>query len=99
MSALTLWVAGVLPFLVHVSTGAIVCAGLIAAAVFSPVFKREFVYAAIGVAVGLFVYGVGVHDEAHRRDAKEAVLIQQVRDAVKKAIESGEKDPYDDPRN
>lgn len=87
---------GLWPLVSHITGAGLVIAGLIAAAVFSPVFKREFAYAAAAVALGLFVYTVGVRDEKHRRDAQEAAAQTDVDDAVKHS--TGKKDPFDDPR-
>lgn len=74
-------------------------AALLAAAWFSPVFKKEFIYAALVVGLVTFVYARGVHDEKVRRDQQEQALIQNVRTAVRNAILNGTKDPYDDPAN
>lgn len=83
----------------HAGGASATIAALLAAAWFSPVFKKEFVYAAIVMGVLLFSYSIGVKDEHHKWKLREAQVTQQVHDAVKKAIESGEKDPYDDPHN
>lgn len=90
---------GVWPLISHAGSGGLLIAGLLAAAYFSPVFKKEFVYGAIGVAVALFVYGVGVHDEKVKRDAAEQRVQTSVDNAVKDAITSQKKDRFDDPRN
>lgn len=97
MSNILNWFQSIWPFVAHAGTGVTVMAGLLAAAYFSPFAKKEFVYAAVAVGIGLFVYGVGVHDESHRRDLREQQLVKSVHDAVRRAIESGEPDPYDDP--
>lgn len=93
------WLQGVWPFMAHVGLGTSLIGGLLAGAYFSPVFKTDFVWAAAVVAVLMFAYGVGVHDESHMRDLREQKIIRTVHDAVKHALESGTKDPYDDPRN
>lgn len=93
------WFSGVWPFIAHAGTGGILIAGLLAAAYFSPVFKTDFLWAAGVVAVLMFAYGVGVHDESNRRDEREKALVTTVHDAVKRAVESGGPDPYDTPSN
>lgn len=95
------WIAGVWPLVSHVTEGTLVIAGLLAAAWFSPVFKKEFLYSAIAVALCLFVYAIGVHDEKVKRDAAEARTHQAIDDAVDKARHprKKQKDPFDDPRN
>lgn len=97
LTSLEVWFKGIWPFILHGGTGVTLITVLLGAAYFSPVFKKDFIWAAAVVAVLLFAYGVGVHDEAKRRDLREVELVRVVRDAVKKAIESGDPDPYDDP--
>lgn len=93
------YIQGVWPLIAHAGSGGLLIAGLLAAAWFSPVFKKEFVYAAVVVAVALTVYGVGVHDEKVRRDAQEQRVQTNVDNAVRDAITSKQKDRFDDPRN
>lgn len=93
------WLQGVWPLVAHAGAGGVLIAGLLAAAYFSPVFKKELVYAAIVVAVALFVYGVGVHDEKTKRDAEQQVINTKVDKAVTDAKSSTSKDKYDDPHN
>lgn len=93
------WLAEIWPFVKHAGGASALIGVLLAAAWFSPVFKKDFIYGAIVVAVGLFIYGIGVHDEHAKWNLREQAIIKQVRDAVKYAIENGTKDPYDDPRN
>lgn len=92
------WLQGVWPLIAHAGSGGLLIAGLLAAAWFSPVFKKELVYGAIVVAVALFVFGVGVHDEKVKRDAQEQRVQVNVDGAVKDALTSTKKDPFDDPR-
>ena len=87
------------PFIAHAGGASVTIAALLAAAWLSPVFKKEFVYAAVVMGVLLFSYSLGVKDEHKKWTLREAAITKQVHDAVKKAIESGEKDPYDDPSN
>lgn len=93
------WFQSVWPLVAHAGSGGVLIAGLLAAAWFSPVFKKELVYAAVVVGVALFVYGVGVHDEKVRRDAIDHAVQVKVDKAVKDAQTSTQKDPFDDPRN
>lgn len=93
------WAKEVWPFIQHAGSASALIAGLLAAAYFSPVFKKELVWAAGVVGVLLFAYGVGVHDEHKKWDAREAALTKTVHAAVVKAVNDGTKDPYDDPRN
>lgn len=79
--------------------GGVSIAGLLAAAYFSPVFKKYFLFGAGVVAVVLFVYGKGVHDEKVKRDAAEKATVDTVGRAVNDAKTSTKKDPFDDPRN
>lgn len=93
------WLQSVWPLISHAGSGGLLITGLLAAAYFSPVFKKEFVYGAVVVAIALFVYGVGVHDEKVKRDARDQQVQTDVDIAVKDAVTSQKKDPFDDPRN
>lgn len=75
---------------------------LLAAAYFSPIAKKDFVYAAIGVAVFMFAYGYGQRNEDALCKAKEAAVTKKVDIIVAKTKTKAyrhRKDPYDDPRN
>lgn len=74
-------------------------AGLLAAAYFSPVFKKDLVYGAIVVAVAMGVYALGVHDEKANRDAQQLREQAKIEQAVKDALAHPGKDPFDDPHN
>lgn len=93
------YLQSVWPLISHAGSGGLLIAGLLAAAYFSPVFKKEFVYAAGAIAIALFVYGVGVHDEKVKRDAREQQVQTDVDTAVKDAVTSRKKDPFDAPTN
>lgn len=93
------WAKEVWPFIQHAGGASALIVGLLAAAWFSPVFKKDFIYGAVVVAVLLFAYGVGVHDEHAKWDAREKAVTQSVHDAVIKALADGTPDPYDDPSN
>ena len=55
---------------------------LLAAAWFSPVFKKDFLYAAICVMISTAVFTIGVHDESVR-------CIAQNEAAVSDAVQAG----------
>ncbi len=78
-----------------------VVTGLLAAASFSPVFKKDFLYRAIVVAVAMGVYSLGVSDEKANRDAQQraeqATVDKAVTDALAKNRRQGP--PMIDPRN
>jgi hypothetical protein len=81
-------------------TGVIVL--LCAAAYFSPLYKKEFIYGAMGVAGVLFAYTYGVHDGAARARAQEIVVEQKVDKAVKDAQtpgQAGANDPWNNSKN
>lgn len=93
---------GLWPLIWHQAAGYGFIAVLLAAAYFSPIFKKDFVYAAIIVGVALFVYQYGVHDEAKRVDAQEQVVNKKVDNAVqtsKSAKVRHAKDPWNNPKN
>jgi hypothetical protein len=94
------WFAGLWTMVWHWGIGVGLIILLLAAAYFSPLCKKDFVYAAVIVAVAMFFEGVGVHMEAKYRDAKAAVIQKDVDSAVQekqtpKAEKS--KDPWDKP--
>ena len=59
-SWLLVGLAGVWPMIGTFGTGTAILAGLLAAAWFSPVFKKEFLWGAAGVGGGLFLLATGV---------------------------------------
>lgn len=68
---------------------------------FSPLFKKDFLYAAVVIAVALFFETVGIKAEKARRDAQDQVITQTVNEAVAKSkTPEGRKqnDPYDNPK-
>jgi hypothetical protein len=91
------FLVGLWPLIWHQFAGYGLIVGLLAAAYFSPVFKKDFVYAAIIVGVTLFVYQYGVHDEAKRVAVQEQVVNKKVDQAVqtsKSAKVRHAKDPW-----
>lgn len=94
-----LFFAGLWPLVAHFGLGVVLIAGLVAAAVFSPVFKNGFIWLASIVAVTLVAYTVGVHDADKRVRAQAAVYSQQVAEAVAKAkSDQALEDKYDNSR-
>lgn len=89
---------GLWPLVSHLTEAGFAIAVLVAAGFFSPVFKKEFAYAAGVVAIAVFVYAWGVRDEKHRRDALDAAAQSDVDRAVRDADGKG-KDRWNDPRN
>lgn len=100
--ALKLATAGLGAMVLHIGIGGAVIVGLLAAAWFSPIFKKELVWAAAVVAVFLFAEGIGIHDEAGRCKAKVVVIEKQVDKIVHDSVSPSKKkqrDPWDDPSN
>src|SRR4029077_17213293 len=94
--------AGASSMILHQVIGYGLIALLLAVAWFSPVFKKDFIYAAIIVGVALFFEQVGVHDEAKHAAAQEQVIEKHVEQAVTKSKSSKvrhAKDPWNDPKN
>jgi hypothetical protein len=70
---------------------------LLAAAYFSPLYKKYFLFAAVAVVIVLVAYTKGVSDENKRCVAQQVVVKQHVTAAVnyaksKKALHA--RDPY-----
>ena len=75
---------------------------LCAAAYFSPVFKKDFLWGAFIVAVALFFTANGARLERNRVAAQEALIGQTVKTVVQGTATSqarGERDPYDSLHN
>ena len=68
----------------HWGAGVALIIGLLAAAYFSPLYKRYFLYAAAVVALCLVSYGVGIADQHQREAAQQKVVIQYVDRVVAK---------------
>lgn len=62
--------AGVWTILIGYGTGAVLIVGFLAAAHFSPVFKKDFLWAAVVVAVYMAGYLIGVHQGEKRVQAQ-----------------------------
>lgn len=96
--------AGLWPMVWHFGLGGVIIGGCLALAWFTPAWlplpRKDLVYIAAIVGTALVFEGVGIRDEAARRDAQEKVVSTHVQDAVKKAVtDDTAKDPNDDPRN
>ena len=75
---------------------------LCGAAFLSPVFKKDFLYAAGIVVVALFFEGVGIHDERARVAAQEKLINEKVTTVVQGTTtpsSRADKDPYDSLKN
>jgi hypothetical protein len=100
--AIDLFFAGVWSMVWHWGIGIGLIILLCAAAWFSPVFKKDFLYAALIVFVALFFEAVGIKDERARVTAQEVIINQKVDDVVKSTetpASRTERDPYDSMRN
>jgi ABC-type siderophore export system fused ATPase/permease subunit len=79
-----------------IGIGLVIC--LCALAYFSPLYKKDFLYAAFIVVVALFFMAVGIRDERARVAAQEKALVNQVDNVVagtKTAKSRSARDPYD----
>ncbi len=80
--------------------GIIIC--LLLAAYFSPLWKRDFFWAAIVVGAFLLAEDLGIHDEAKHVAAQEQVLDKKINTVVKKAKSpkvQASHDPWNSPNN
>lgn len=75
--------AGTWNLIFHWGIGLGILAAFILAAIFSPVFKRDFVYCAIVIGVFLLAMYIGTRDEAKHNAAQQAVVNKRVEDVVK----------------
>jgi hypothetical protein len=82
MLALHLAIAGLWPLLWHFGIGVGLIILLLAGAWFSPVGKKDFVYAAIVVAVALMFEAEGVKLEKNRQVAEQAVITNDIAKVV-----------------
>lgn len=78
--------------------GIILC---LAAAYFSPIGKKDFLYIALCIVVALVFEAIGIHDEKVHRDAQEQVISKKVSGVVAKTQTSQaakRKDKWDNPK-
>jgi hypothetical protein len=79
--------------------GLIIC--FLLAAWFSPVFKKDFFYAAVITGVLLVVFNFGIKSESKHTVAQEKVVNTTVDNAVKRSKTPAvrrAKDPWDNPK-
>jgi hypothetical protein len=94
-----MWVglAGIWPLIGYFGAGSGLFFGLLAAAWFSPVFKKEFVWAAVVVAAFMAAFTLGVVNGEQRVRAQwtaaEENTVQQAKDARKSAERSVARKP------
>jgi hypothetical protein len=77
--------AGMWAMVLHQGIGAVLVIGFLAAAYFSPVFKKDFFYAALIVGVFLVAEDIGISDEKKHVVAQEHLVNKEVDTAVAKA--------------
>lgn len=89
-------------FILKYGIGAVCIAAALAFAWFSPVFKKTALWVASVIAVGMFVFTIGVNDgikyEKAKWDAAIARTEKKVSDAVNSAksdVTNGVRDPWD----
>lgn len=74
MAFLSYWIqselAGIWPLVAAYGLGGVLVAVLLAAAWFSPVFKQQFLLAAVAIAVGMAIFSAGVVKGERRVQAK-----------------------------
>lgn len=102
MLTLKLLFAGLWPLVWHwgVGAGLIILCGV--GAYFSPLYKKDFIYAAIIVAIALFFEAVGIHDEQGRVAAQQATLnnaVNSIVEGTETPAAKGKRDKYDSPNN
>jgi hypothetical protein len=66
MSAIYIALAGIMPLIAYFGTGSAIMLGLFAAAWFSPVFKKEFLWAGLVVAAFMAAFTIGVYNGEQR---------------------------------
>lgn len=97
---ISLLLAGLGHLVLHFGIGAVLIALCIFGAIYSPVGKKDFIYAAFCVALALTFWLVGVKDEKRRVAAQEHVVQINVDKAVAKTKTPNakkSKDPWDRP--
>lgn len=96
-----LYFAGLWTMVWHFGLGAGLIILCLAGAWFSPVFKSDFIYAALVVAFAMFFEYVGVHMEKVHRDAQGQVITSSVDKTVAKTetpAAKKQKDRWDNPK-
>ncbi len=100
--ALHSFFAGTWDLIWHQGLGIELIICFLLAAYFSPIWRRDFFYAAIIVGVFLLAEDIGIHDEAKHVAAQEQVVDKKITSVVKKAKSSKvqkSNDPWNSPSN
>ena len=98
MFALQDQLAGLWTLVWHQGVGIALIVGFLAAAYFSPVFKKDFFYAALVVGAFMLAEDIGIHDEKKHVVAQEQLIEKMVVTAVQKSVTPivrHAKDPWD----
>lgn len=109
MSAIYIALAGIMPLIAYFGTGSVIMLGLFAAAWFSPVFKKHFLWAGLVVGAFMAAFTMGVYNGEQRIraqwNAAEEETFKQAQQARKDAERSvarkpsrwlpNRRDPYD----
>jgi hypothetical protein len=66
MSAIYIALAGIMPLIAYFGAGSVLVLGLLAAAWFSPVFKKEFLWSAMVVGAFMAAFTLGVMNGEQR---------------------------------
>lgn len=84
---LLVYLAGIGPLLAYFGAGATLVVGLVAAAIFSPVFKKEFAWAAAVVGCFMIAFTMGVVNGERRIQARWAAAENAAMERAEKARE------------
>jgi hypothetical protein len=85
MFALQDALAGLWTMVLHQGIGVALIVGFLAAAYFSPIFKKDFFYAALIVGAFLLAEDIGISDEKKHVVAQEQLVEKKVDTAIAKA--------------
>jgi hypothetical protein len=97
MSAIYIALAGIMPLIAYFGTGSVIMLGLFAAAWFSPILKKEFLWAGLVAGTFMAAFTIGVYNGEQRVraqwNAAEQETIKQADKARKDAERSVARKP------
>jgi hypothetical protein len=91
MSTIYIALAGIMPLMAYFGAGSALVVGLLAAAWFSPVLKKEFLWAGLVVAAFMAAFTIGVYNGEQRVRAQWNAAEQETIKKAEKARKSAER--------
>jgi cobalamin biosynthesis protein CobD/CbiB len=91
MSTIYIALAGIMPLMAYFGAGSVLVLAMLAAAWFSPVFKKEFLWAGLVVAAFMTAFTIGVYQGEQRVRAQWNAAEQETIKGANEARKSAER--------